>query len=255
VVVVMMFALLMVSAPTTVVGQNATIMRPIGEFVAAQGLYCLNPPSCDLFQPPVPNYIGWTGRRPGDPTGDYTLFSLVDYAGVANRWRVANRLTSLGTQTRGTVTERRLADGRAEVSVNLFASNALAWVETCPTPATCGSVGTPLFGYRADLLPSPAMAALAETFLQVVFINPRPGYQLPDLIQLAFVPDANQELRFISFRSNATGPLQSGPSAGAPGRSSVIETGLIMAALRSAFKGALADAFPVEMISVQPVGP
>lgn len=252
--IAMTIAIMLVTASTMAFGQGATVTRSIQEFVTAQGTYCLGgpPPNCTLFQPPVPNFIGWTGRLPGEPTGPYNRFSLVDYAGVANRWLMTNRHFDLGTQTSGTVTERRLADGRAEVRVNLFTSRALAWVETCPTPTSCGSPGTPLFGYRAEVLGGAATAALADSFLQLVFINPSMGYPLPDFIQLAFAPDPNQELRFIGFRSSATGPLRSGFGVleGTPGRSTITQTGLFM----TAFRGATADAFPVEMIAVRVVG-
>ena len=86
---------------------------------------------------------------------------------------------SFGTRTFGRVIERPLRDGRARVTVLLFTKDALAWVAE-----GCDFLGTLLFGNRAPDVLSGAMPALADSFLQFVFINTAPGAPLPDLIQI-----------------------------------------------------------------------
>lgn len=256
--IVIAIAVMLVSASTLAFGQGVTTTRPIADFLVRQGTFCLNPsPSCHLFRPPVPNYGGWSGREPGEPNSVYDRFSLVDYAGVANAWLVANGHASLGTQVTGTITERRLTNGTAEVRVNLFTTKALAFVETCvpsPTAGPCPGEppGIPLFGYTATDVLAGAPAALADSFLQFVFINPSPGAPLPDLVQLTNTA-AFANIRLLSFRSNATGPLRSGFGVpnGTPGRSGIIQTGLLML---PRYQGAVSDAFPAEVMSLRVVG-
>ena len=55
---------------------------------------------------------------------------------------------SLGTQVGGTVSERALSDGRAEVTVILHTENALAWVSTADDAIN----GTLLMGSRAQAI-------------------------------------------------------------------------------------------------------
>ena len=93
-----------------------TTQRPISDFVQAQGTFCFPNGSggCLLFVPPVPNFVGW-----GDQAGN--LGASVDYAGLAN----ACFGNAFGTTTSGVITERALANGRAEDTVLLFTQNAL----------------------------------------------------------------------------------------------------------------------------------
>ena len=94
-------AVVLVGVSTVAFGQGATTKRPISDFLSRQGTFCLNAPSCTLFRPPVPNYVGLAGREPGEPNTVYDRFALVDYAGLANAWLVANGHASLGTETSG----------------------------------------------------------------------------------------------------------------------------------------------------------
>jgi hypothetical protein len=169
----------------------------------------------------------------------------VDYAGLADDYAAG----ILGTQTTGTVTERPLSDGRAEIHVRLHTKNALTWVVDDPA-----DFNEPLlFGYRApDLVPDGQEPALGESFLDVKFINTAPGDPLPDLIQLVVAPQAGQELVFLAFRARANGPLRGlfGVEDGTPGRVTVVQTGLFM----TPFRGAVADGFPVERIELHVVG-
>jgi hypothetical protein len=206
--------------------------RPIEDFVNAQGTYCIDDGGggCYLFVPPVANFIGWTDSA-------REIAASVDYAGLANAWAGY----AFDTETTGTVTERPLPDGRAEVHVRLHTTNALSWVVD-----GFDFNGPLLFGHRAPDVQAGAEPALGESFLHVRFINTAPGAPLPDLIQLFVAPEEGQELEFISFYARANGPL----ADGTPGRLQVVQTGLLM----TGFQGAVADGFPVESIILKAVG-
>jgi hypothetical protein len=143
----------------------------------------------------------------------------------------------------GSVTERPLADGRAEVHVRLHTSNALTWV------AEGDFNGPLLFGRRLAACgeqPPGTEAALGSSLLHVTFINTAPGAPLPDLIQLLYFPEEGQETIKLSFHGQAGGSL----ADGTPGRVEVTQTGLFM----TAWKGATADGFPAERINLHAVG-
>lgn len=222
--------LLIVLLLTTVVGTAASSaeQRPIEDFVSAQGTFCIDDGQggCFLIVPPIANFIGWT-----DPAE--VISASVDYAGLADDWAGG----AFGTQMTGSVTERPLADGRAEVHVRLHTSNALSW-------AVDGFDfnGPLLFGNRAPDVLSGMEAALGDSLLHVKFINTAPGDPLPDLIQLVFFPQPGQELLFLSFQASAFGPR----SDGTPGGLKVIQTGL--------FLNTSEAAFPVEKINLFSVG-
>jgi len=61
-----------------------------------------------------------------------------------------------------------------------------------------------------------------------------------------------QEVRVISFRATASGPLRAnfGVPDGTPGRAVVTQTGLFM----SKWKGATADGFPAERVDLYVLG-
>lgn len=222
--------------------------RPIGDFVSTQGTFCIDDGAsgCFLFAPPVANSLGQS-----DP--QQNLCMLADNAGLADAWiSVASAgAISFGTQADGTITEKPLTDGRAEVTVRLHTANALTWVID-----GCDDFGTNplLFGNRAqDVLNAGAEPALGDVSLQVRFINTAPGAPMPDLLQLIIAPEPGQEFpSFLSFNVRATGRLHSnfGVAEGTPGRAESIQTGLFM----TRFMGATADGFPAEQINLSVVG-
>jgi hypothetical protein len=226
---------------------GAATIRPISDFVSTQGTYCIDDGmgGCFLFVPPVANYIGWTAPAAGN------LFALADYAGLANAYIIANGGTSLGTTTQGSVIERALPDGRAEVSVLLHTRNALTWVSDVASDFS-DFPGTLLFGNRVPEVLGGSDVAPADCFLQAVFINTGPSEPLPDLIQIAFFPEPGQQMRYLSFRAAASGQLRAayGVSDGTPGRAHVTQTGLFM----TGGGGATADGFPAELVKLQVVG-
>jgi hypothetical protein len=227
--------------------KGGEIRRPIGDFVDAQG-------TTSEFLPPVPDFLGWLNQLPS------TRGASVDYAGLANGWLVSQGYPDLGTTTSGTVTDRPLEDGRAEVSVVLHTRNALAWAFEVPDPDTGPNFATdPLtFGYRAQDLESghDLPPAIGDSHFGVVFKNTAPGDPLPDLI--VWLTDTegrfpDLELLSLSFRATAFGPLHpefEGVAEGTPGRLTIVQTGV----LHSGFHGAVSDGFPAERVELGVVG-
>jgi hypothetical protein len=190
----------------------ATVQRPLSDFLNAQGTFCApdGMGGCFLLFPPVPLYLG-------SGNADNSLSAWVDYAGVADRWARG----AFGTQISGTVTERSLSDGRAQVDVILHTTHALTFVIggfPPPTPL--------LFGrYAPDVLAG-RDGAFATSSLEASFINTAPGVPLPDLIQLIFNPASGQEAVRLNLQATSKGSLRSafGVPDGTPGMLTVAQT-------------------------------
>jgi len=213
--------------------------RPIADFVDAQGTHV-------VFVPPVADFIGWSAPANG-------RFASVDYSGQAEK-RLLTQGMSIGTTTQGSVSERPLEDGRANVLVNLYTRNALSWVILGPDYAG----GPLLFGYRAPDVAAGAEPALGESHFQVEFINTAPGAPLPDLLVALGMygdpPVEGFELIAVSFRANASGTLHELAglgSDGTPARMVITQTGVLF---RANWMGATADGFPAERIDLHATG-
>ena len=209
--------------------------RPLSDFLAAQGTYCQDfdgNPGCDLFIPPEPNIIHWTGPAP-----TYNLTAVVDFAGLYNNVLVANGKPSLGTTVAGQVNERPLSNGRAEVHVALHTKNALTYVIE-PT----GSGFPVIYGRQLVQVLAGAQAALSTCSINLTFINTAPGAPLPDLQQVAFFPSDDQFLTRIGISCSGKGALASGQTA-----SFVIRQ---LADVRKPDQ----NKFPVENITLHPLG-
>src|SRR5262249_56403394 len=102
-------------------------------------------------------------------------FARVDYPGQD----AAFLGLKLGTTTSGTVSERVLADGTAEDTVNLLTHNAFAWANDFD-----GATNPVVFGYLpSQLAADPTLSPpLADSALHVVVRIPSPGAPLPDLV-------------------------------------------------------------------------
>ncbi len=229
-----------------------TTKRPISDFISTQGTFCLpdGHGGCTLFQPPVPNYLAWTAPPP--PANASGRCGSVDYAGVADRWLVSQGGPSLNTEFSGTITERALDDGRAEVMVLLHTGNALSWVvDNLACDAT--SPSAVLFGHLAPDVLHGATPALGSSFLQLVFKNTAPLAPLPDFIRLAFAPLPSQEIVFIGFVAQADGPLRAafGVPDGTSGRATITEKGILKLPTQN---GATTDSFPAEMVDLKAIG-
>jgi hypothetical protein len=249
-IIVMLAAALIVPAVALAAGK--VTHRPLSDFLSTQGTYCIDDGSngCFLFVPPDPNFIGWSNDFDKTPV----RFAGVDYAGVSNAYPGGS-----GPQFDGTVTERPLADGRAQVKVSLHTSNANIWVIELDLSgdvlAQIAGTAPTLFGHRPVDVLAGAGQALADSLLEVTFVNSAPGAPLPDLIQLANFPDTlpNVTLQTLKFVAHATGPLTAafGVAEGTPGRCTIVQTGHIVHAGQGK---ALEDAYPAEMINLQIVG-
>ncbi|MCI0746485.1 MAG: hypothetical protein L0Y58_13875 [Verrucomicrobia subdivision 3 bacterium] len=188
------------------------------------------------FVPPLP--FGWI-----DPQSH--IFMAIDYAGLAN----ATLGGPLGTVMDGSISERLMADGRAEVDVLLHTRNALTWaIQGTPDNEFDFGSGPLMFGHRLPEVSAGATPALGECTLRMIFLNSAPGAPLPDFFELVLT--RIQDLNWIAFSGRADGPL----ADGTPGRLTVIQTAPFRAAIKNRFSGALSDAFPVEKITVQTTG-
>jgi hypothetical protein len=206
--VVAVIAALSAVLPASAEGDRG-IHRSIQQLVKAQGTYCFVDPGggCTLYDPPVANYIyfassvtNWVGA--------------VDYAGLEDRWLKAatGGHRSFHTEFSGSVIERPLADGRAEIAVHLQTENEAVRVFLLPD--------TLLFGNRTPSVLAGARPAFGESTLDFDFINPKAGMPLPDLAQIGFAPFPGQEFVTLHIRAVATGPLHaaSGFPEGSRGR-------------------------------------
>lgn len=233
---------------------NTVTTRPLKEFLAKQGTYCsdvFNDGTCYLFVPPDKNYLGWSSDFDFAPV----LFAGVDYAALSNAYPSGNLPT-----VSGSVTERLLADGRAEVTVSLKTHGANIWVTTLDLNGDvlaqiAGSAPT-LFGHRPIEVLGGAAPAVADSDLKAVFVMPSGGLELPDLVQLNNVGIPGIVLKSLRLRAQATGPLTTayGVAEGTPGRCNITENGLFLQTPRVPPGKALVDRFPVESIKLMVVG-
>lgn len=195
------FAIMMagLSAQKTAAAKNVN-QRPIDDFVTAQGTKVGFAPY---------DYVSWLSV-----TDEMSIrLALVDYAGVTNR---ALRL-GLGTTYTGSVTERPLTDGRAEVVVTLQTKNALTWVADLGESFDQDDVQSAscplLFGATGHEVKEGATPALGESFLQLVLKNTAIGAPLPDLFSAFVTGDTyreGQELISVSFSAKALLHLPNG---------------------------------------------
>jgi len=248
-------ALILAAPPAVVAGS-----RPFSDWLSAQGLNA-------TFYPPVKDYVGWStnptsapSHRPPDTS---RLFALVDYAGIAAEWLLANGGPDLGTEVDGSITERTLSDGRVEVHVTVHTKNALTFVTDNINVPCCPIIGQPfLFGYTApEIQADPTLEpGLSSVHFEIVFTNTAPGAPLPDFVDAFILPHAapGQQLVSILFSANGTGPLRSafGVAEGIPGRVKVTQIGVLCSGLhdKSQCNGARQDGFPVETIDLREIG-
>lgn len=245
-------------APRAARGEE-TAQLPIDAFLGAQG-------TTSVFTPPQPDQIGWISMPVKEPIVQPEIgeirnpartphrFALVDYCGFADDLLEGR----LGTATQGSLTVRPLPDGWEEVTVVLKTDNALTWATRFRFEDDFPWNEEPLlFGYRVqDLLRDPTLTpGLSQSHLRVVFKNP-PGAELPDLVSAFIhgVVDPSPELVSLEFRSNGRGPLRPAFSVEVgeeiPGECVVSQTGLF----GTGFNGAVADAFPAELVHLRAIG-
>lgn len=243
--------ILLLATPTY--AQQGTVQRPIEDFLSTQGTCCNNISPFYKWLPPDPNFCHWSPPQ----NTRFVRFAGVDYAGLAKEAYPPGR----GPQFSGTVTERPLPDGRAEVTVLLHTKGANAWVVELDFDGDIfGQIANKptLFGHRPTEVAGGAPQALGDSFLKAVFINSAPGAPLPDLLLFLwgvyFEPlPLGLEIRSVLFQAEAEGPLtaQFGVPENTPGMLHVLQNANLDA---TAPGKALADLWPVEMVNLKVVG-
>ena len=208
----------------SIVQVNAeTRQRPFSEWLAAQGA-SFNPVTCGA------SVFGWL-------TPDLATFARADYSG-----KIASCITShagpvFNPEFSGSVTERDLPDGTAEILV----IHRFAGTYAVARDNTQG--GIPILGYGAvELFGHPELQpGLANGMMQIKFINPYPGAPLPDV--------ATVNTLSLSARIRGEGPLRAafGVTEGTPGKFLVSQTGLFNIPGQG---DGVADSFPAELVNV-----
>jgi hypothetical protein len=221
--------------------------RPLSDFLSTQG-------SQNIYIPPVPDYWGWVAPPPGvkTPAPSYVggNSASCDYAGLANKWLVANGGPDLGTTFSGSVTERLQSDGRILVQVELHTKKALTFGLRITAPDYGNFATDPLiFGARAQDVLAGAKPGIGECHASFAWL------QSPGALVDFNHTEGNASFAYVklSMRANASGPLTAlagyGPD-GTPGTLIISQTGIF----GTSFKGATADAFPAEFVEVRGSG-
>jgi hypothetical protein len=181
--------------------------RPISDFLSAQGTTSLFPNGINTGGPMgLPDELGWATSTATSNHGT-VRFARVDYTGQDAAFLHLN----LGTTTSGTISERVLADGTAEVTVNLFTHNAFAWANNFD-----GNTNPVVFGYLpSQLAANPSLSPpLADSTLRVVIDIPKPGDPLPDLVvMLVGAGVQGDTVVSYDFRATAVGTTPTGQQA------------------------------------------
>jgi hypothetical protein len=217
-------ALLAFLGPIQANAQGAR-QRPFSDWLDAQAN--VNPATCYSTTP------AWLPP-------DFSVIALADYTGKIGACVQNLGGPAINTTVKGTVSERDLPDGTAEILVNVHFTNALAYAGEFGVGVTFGYYpGTELLGHP-ELKPG-----LANGHLQVQFIILYPGAPLDDLIFT--------DVTFIRFSATASGPLRAAFDVpeGTPGRFVVSQTGLFNTPGRGQ---GVADGYPAEIVRVYKAG-
>jgi hypothetical protein len=222
--------------------------RSLSDFLNAQG-------TTSFFWNPFPDYLGWANNPTLVSSSGKSLqcrFAGIDYAGLSAKYLKDHVGLDVGTTVSGSVHERPLADGRAEVSVSLHTTNAVTFAQTCDN---LGPGNPSAFGeQQTDLLLSPSLEpGLSTVNFLVVFKNTAPGAPLPDLVCVTGATACPEGFELVSLymRANGSGPLHysSGFEEGTPGHLVVTQTGIFRPAAFTSPKSRISyDAFPAERV-------
>jgi hypothetical protein len=200
---------LLSSAPVAAEPSTSVVYRPLADFLRAQEF----------------RFVGWVWWDA--KAANRGMF--VDHWGT-HREYLASLGIKPGTTVTGTVTERPLADGRAEITVVVHAKNAIAWATRGAKGYELGDDEPLLFGYLPEeIAASPVLTpALAEAQSRFVFTIEAPGAAIPDLAAANFHNKGSYpwfELRTASIRATAFGSLRAafGVPEGTPGKATLIQ--------------------------------
>lgn len=225
-----LMGLLMIGSASVQVNAAGSRQRPFSDWLSAQSSV-LNPGNC------ASTVIAWL-------TPDLANFARADYSG-----KICDCITSHGgpvftPEFSGSVTERDLPDGTAEIQVIHHFTNTYVVARDNaqggnPAPAILGYNAAELFGHPE------LQSAVASGMLQVKFILDHPGDPLPDLATINFLS--------LSTRFQGSGPLRAtfGVDEGTPGKVLVSQTGLFDI---PGHGDGVADSFPAELVRVFKAG-
>lgn len=215
----------MLAALSTAPATAQTNTRPLSDFINAQHVNAAGSP-----------YILWT-----DPTTNRLM--VIDYSGKVNDFVVSHGGPSVGTTVSGTIMERPLKDGTAEVSVMLHLQNAIVW-------ASQGTPAALVFGHTPLQIVGGGDPALATVNLTLKFINSAPGAPLEDLSTIVFTlkTETFQQLNAIG---QGTFRAAYGVSDGTPGVAQTTQTGTLQS---NGSGGPRDDFFPAEHIDFHVTG-
>ena len=212
------------------VNADGTRQRPFSEWLAAQG-GTVSGINCGS------TVFAWL-------TPDFATFARADYSGKIGECITSNGGPLFNSEFSGTVTERDLPDGTAEILVVHHFTNTHVVVRDNTQP---GVPAPALLGFNAaELAGHPELtSAVGSGILQVRFIIPYPGAALPDL--------ATVNVLSLSARFQGSGPLRAafGVEEGTPGRALVNQTGLFNIPGQG---NGVADSYPAELIRVYRAG-
>ena len=224
--VFVLIGLVMTALASVQVNAAGTRQRPFSEWLSAQGS-SFDPSNC------ASSVLGWL-------TPDFVTFARADYSG-----KIGDCITNHGGPVfnsvfSGTVTERDLPDGTAEILVIHHFRNTHVVARDVtqpgnPAPAILGYNATELFGHPE------LQSAVASGTMQVKFIIAHPGDPLPDLSAINSLT--------LSARFQGSGPLRAafGVDEGTRGKVVVSQTGLFNIPGQG---NGVADGFPAELVHV-----
>jgi hypothetical protein len=221
--------------------------RPIGDFLSKQG-------TTQVFLAPVRDVVGWiSALQPPPQQQPPVRFAVVDYCGFADEYLISvDPDLRLGTTTDGSITERPLKDGRAQVTIILHTKNALTFALNVHD-GTVVCCDPPDFGSHAVDVAGGAEPALGASNLKVVVKNTALGADLPDLVDAFILGNAapGQELLALGFHADARGPLHAsfGVPEGTPGKCVVAQTGILFTNAKSKNF----DGFPAERVDLMAI--
>ena len=174
-----------------------TRVRPISDFVSAQG----------SFHPgggPVGALFIWGNS--------FNELFRVDYPGTDDKGLISVGGPNVHTSFSGAITETTLADGRVLDTIHLVTNNAIAYVvDASNFPCPGGFIACPtILGYNfPELANGIGSPVLANSVMDVTLINTGPGAPIPDLVLSSFTPsDSGAYVKTITIRATTVGPLR-----------------------------------------------
>jgi hypothetical protein len=236
--------------------QGRVVKRDLQEWLDAQGT--LPAPRPGL--PNTPRLFGFVNNPDinGDGVAEGPAYFLWwDYAGVLSRPGTTGYVdadNNLGpTSITGTVTERAIGNGLADVTVALNVTDALIWVIKFDGVSPVGTVGDVVFGAReTELEANPNLVpARATAQLTLRFTNPV-GAALPDLRTPGL--DWYGDTLVLHAEGPLTAAFDPDVEAGTPGKLRWGKPYITPPASEDASNGAYSQ-FPNDEFHLFPIGP